>query len=167
MTFVDFGKRLISLHHLDLKVTVGNGRQQNLVVMVFYVLESKNERATKISLQIHGILIPEGLCALHKCDTPACVNPTHLFIGTKRDNIIDAYKKGRRPFIDVGDKNRGSLNGMTNFEENDILEILELSYNGCSNREIADQYGVDASTIWHITTKRTWKHVKRKEGLAL
>lgn len=39
--------------------------------------------------------IPEGLCALHKCDVRNCVNPDHLFIGTKRDNWDDMIQKRR------------------------------------------------------------------------
>ena len=39
--------------------------------------------------------IPDGLLVLHSCDTPPCVNPAHLRIGTHAENVKDLYSRGR------------------------------------------------------------------------
>ena len=52
-------------------------------------------RAHRVAWELHRGAVPNGVSVLHKCDTPLCVNPDHLFLGTQADNIKDAVAKGR------------------------------------------------------------------------
>ena len=55
----------------------------------------KDVRAHRASWMIHFGEIPEGMSVLHRCDTPLCVNPNHLFLGTQQENMADKVAKGR------------------------------------------------------------------------
>src|SRR5690606_21185999 len=60
-----------------------------------YVDRGRREAAHRVFYREMVGEIPDGMCVCHKCDTRCCVNPSHLFIGSLRDNAIDMSKKGR------------------------------------------------------------------------
>lgn len=49
----------------------------------------------RVAWEVANGPIPDGMCVCHRCDNPPCVNPLHLFLGTRSDNIVDMWNKGR------------------------------------------------------------------------
>lgn len=70
----------------------------------------RNINATHVALKLADRPVPTGLFACHRCDTPCCVNPNHLFIGTQADNVADMIAKGRHDHSGLA-LGRGSRRG--------------------------------------------------------
>src|SRR5688572_11551852 len=60
-----------------------------------YVDRHTRVRAHRIVYQLTNGPIPAGLVVRHKCDNPACCNPSHLLLGTAADNNRDAIERNR------------------------------------------------------------------------
>ena len=67
----------------------------------------KRQLAHRIWWKLHNGHIPNRMCVLHSCDNPPCCNLSHLFLGTRADNVYDCHKKGRSR----GGSNKGVKNG--------------------------------------------------------
>lgn len=107
----------------------------------------------RLSYELFIAAIPPGMFVCHTCDTPACLNPEHLFIGTPADNVHDMVVKGRRCAPELP---KGEAHHATSLTEDDVMAIRK----SCSARkDIAARYGVSVSTIRNILTGRTWAHV--------
>ena len=100
--------------------------------------------------------IPAGLFVCHHCDNPACVRPDHLFLGTNADNVADMVAKGRQR-DPIGMK--GSAHPRAKVSERDVLEIRRRAMGGDPRSALASEFGISASSLEHIISRRTWRHV--------
>lgn len=116
-------------------------------------------RAHRYSWTMHRGEIPNGLHVLHRCDTPACVNPDHLFLGTNADNVADREAKGRgSPPPDV--HHRGDDHPSSKLTEAIVREI-RASYRPrvVTQAELAKRYGVSEAAVWAVLHGQNWRHV--------
>lgn len=95
--------------------------------------------------------IPEGLMVLHSCDVRACIKPTHLFVGTGKDNMQDAMRKGRHA--------AGERHALAKLTVAAVLSIREKLRDGFLAEEIATEFGIAASTVRDIKCGRRWRSV--------
>jgi hypothetical protein len=114
----------------------------------------------------------------HTCDNRACVNPSHLFLGTHSDNMADKVEKGRQakgatlsalvrqsaargdnhPFrIDPSRAVRGEQSGMAKLTDDQVRAIRS---DRRPSRHIAKDYGVGKSTINCVRSGAAWGHVE-------
>lgn len=115
-----------------------------------------NKIASRVAYRLEYGAFPEELFVLHKCDTPLCVNPAHLYLGTVLDNSHDMWARGRaNPVGSPGSKQPNSK-----LTESQVTEIRRLYKKGkLSQSDIAGLYGVKPNTINAIVHHVRWKHL--------
>lgn len=116
-------------------------------------------RAHRASYMINLGEIPNSLCVLHRCDTPACIRHDHLFLGTQADNARDKVQKQRSMI--------GERNPRSKLTEEAVVEIREKYSTGFYTQGIlAKLYRVCPATIQHAVNGRNWRNVKYQRSLS-
>lgn len=106
--------------------------------------------------------IPEGMDVCHKCDTRSCINPDHLFVGSRLDNMRDAKRKGRlssgaaHSALICGEK--GALAKLTVTQ---VVAIRKAADGGVADKDIAAIAGVTVDNIRRIVRHETWKEIDK------
>ena len=138
-----------------------------------YGVISHNGRQTyahRLAYKLFVGTIPAGMFICHTCDIPSCVNPSHLFVGTPKDNMHDMIRKGRShyPGAPRGERNyihshpeiiSGENNGNAKLTNKIVGEIRDLSKNGISQTEIAKKYKIRQCHVSRIIRGESWKTV--------
>lgn len=118
-------------------------------------INGKTQLTHRVSWVLSNGPIPDGLLVCHHCDNPSCVNPGHLFLGTDKDNIQDALKKGRLNY----QERRGEKHGQSKLTEKQVLEIRDEYSRGNSSLFLGEKYNVHSTTILRIIHREYWTHI--------
>jgi hypothetical protein len=113
-------------------------------------------RSVRVNRLVCELVLSEPLGeqqALHICDAPACVRPSHLFVGSGRDNVADRVAKHRSA------RHIGERNPASKLTDDSVREIRQLLARGVIQREIAGRFNVDQVLISKIKHGRIWSHV--------
>lgn len=112
----------------------------------------KREFVHRLSWMIHRGPIPEGCWVLHKCvGRGDCWNPTHLYLGTPKENCRDRKVQGHEP------NRKGERNGRAKLSPEDVLAIRSEPLT--NKAQIARQYGVSRSSVSAVILGRSWSHL--------
>lgn len=118
----------------------------------FDLSSGKAVKAHRMSYQLVYGAIPAGMHICHHCDNPGCVNPSHLFVGTDKDNSDDKIRKGR------ANHPRGIGHGRAVLTENDVRTIRQRANEGRGIiKRMAREYGVSKTAISLIVRGINWK----------
>jgi len=92
--------------------------------------------------------IPAGRNVCHRCDIPLCVNPAHLFLGSQRDNLLDAIRKGRKRAY-----------GLQKINAEQARAVRLRCAHGEPQRAVAAAFGISREHVNQIVNRKRWAHL--------
>ena len=108
----------------------------------------------RLSYELNNGTIPQGMFVCHKCDNRKCINPDHLFVGTRQDNVDDRESKNRN-IVKTGESNPTSK-----LTQKIVKNCRwENAFQGVSVYSLAKKYGVNKKTMQNAVKGVTWKCV--------
>lgn len=114
--------------------------------------KSSRPRSHRISLELYlGRPLGKGMWALHHCDNPPCVNPDHLYEGTRKDNERDKIERDR--------VRRGRDHPSTHLTEDDVVRIRERVARGERQVDLCGEYEMSPAGMSQIVNRKTWVKV--------
>jgi len=113
--------------------------------------KDKSALAHRVSFEIHNKPIPKGMEVMHLCDTPPCVNPKHLKVGTHAENMADCVNKKRNPY--------GEKHFFAKLTEETVKEAIELRAKGFTYVELGKHFNISRHSISLAIRGQTWKHL--------
>lgn len=125
-------------------------------------LDGRMVLAHRLSWELHVGPIPEGMCVLHKCANPPCVNPRHLYVGTQADNARDRSADGNstkgRAMPECG--HPGESHRCAKLTDEKVREARRRYANGETQADLAREMGVRNNTLSVAIRRKTWRHVE-------
>lgn len=139
----------------------------------------------RLRMRVHRLVASQylgdlegGVFVCHQCDNPPCCNPSHLFIGTAKDNYWDAISKGRisESWMEhVPTSHSHSLASRARQCENHkhskltveiVTAIRREASRGVRQSELVERFGISQTAISRVVSGRTWKHLPMTHDVA-